>query len=655
MGRKRPERNRTLPEVEERFIQGILSRRRRGFGFVLPSEGGEDVYVSAGNLGSAMNGDLVTVQILGTSENEKNPEGRVVKVLQRASAEVVGTFERQRGYAIVTPENRKSSEEIVVLKKDFNGAKDGDKVVVKVTQWPRGVHSAEGRVMEILGSGSLDGSDVLALIRSFRVREEFPEGALSEAGAISPVISSRELEGRRDLRELSIITMDGADAKDLDDAVSVEKLDNGRYLLGVHIADVSHYVRESGPLDLEALARGCSIYLPDQVIPMLPQKLSNGICSLNPGEDRLTLSVSMEIDGSGSVVRHDLYESVICSRRRMVYDQVSDMLEHRDPALIEEYRDVYPQLLLMEELASVLSRARKDRGSLDFDLEESHITLNSQGVPVSIEAAERRTANRIIEEFMLAANETVAERCYWMDLPFLYRIHEKPAPDRMDELRLFLGGFGLSLKGDPRNVHPRALADILEQVSGQPQEHVVSRVMLRSMKKAVYGTECLGHFGLGVSYYCHFTSPIRRYPDLFIHRVIKESLRGSLSPERAEALLSRAAEAASLSSAGERKADELEREVEKLKKAEFMSSRIGLEYDGVISGAASFGFFVEIENTIEGLVSVNSLYDDHYDFEPEKYRLIGRRRRKIYGLGDPVRVRVEQVDLQRREIDFVLI
>ncbi|MGI6734388.1 MAG: ribonuclease R [Anaerovoracaceae bacterium] len=647
-----------MKKGKERRITGILSKHCRGFGFVIPKNKeetqGRDIFISPADMESAMDKDTVTVRICGQGTAGSGIEGKIEKIIERANKEVVGTFVSRRGYGFIIPEYGKGAEEVLVLKKDFNGAKSGDKVVADMVRWPSKGRQPEARIKEVISRKGEAGGDIKALIRAFQVREVFPERVKSEATAVPQVLKPKDLEGRRDLREKNIITIDGADAKDLDDAVSVERLSNGNYLLGVHIADVSHYVKEDAPLDKEALKRGTSIYLIDWVIPMLPQELSNGICSLHPGVDRLTLSVSMEIDSRGEVVSYDIFESVIRSKERMVYTDVSDMLENGDEELIKRYGHIYEQLKLMEELASILRKRRQDRGSLDFDIDEAHITLNEKGIPVSVEAAERRTANRIIEEFMLAANETIATHFFHLELPFVYRIHEKPAPEEIAEFKRFLQGLGLQLKGNPDNIHPKALNEVLNEVRDTGKEHVVNSVMLRSMKKAAYSVECMGHFGLGMKYYCHFTSPIRRYPDLIIHRIIKEYLNGNVYGSRIKKLKQKTLEAADQSSMMERKAEELEREVERLKKAEYMTYHVDEEYDGIISGVASFGFFVQIEGTIEGLVKVDSLDDDYYIYEAEAYRFIGRNNRKTYTLGDPVSIRVDSVDLTAREINFVL-
>lgn len=661
---------------------GTISKHRKGFGFLIPVNRDEDdVFISPDNLNYAMNGDFVAVKLYSSDGSGRRREGAVARIIRRATNEIVGTFYRHKKYGFVVSDDPKQRDDVFIAERNINGAQTGDKVAARITVWPEKDNSAEGIITEIVSRSGDTGGDIKALIRQHLMSTEFPQAAVDEAGAISQDVQPEALSGRRDLRDKKIITIDGADSKDFDDAVSIDRLENGNYLLGVHIADVTHYVREGTPLDEEAQKRGNSVYLIDQVIPMLPKALSNGICSLNPQVDRLTLSCSMEIDGQGTVVGHEIYESVIRSAERMVYGDVSDMLEAakeqkaaeelteepektkaqernlRAAELKERYAHIYDDLLLMDELAAILRRARDRRGSLDFDFDEAYITLNSEGIPTSVETAERRVANKLIEEFMLAANETVAEHFFWMDAPFVYRIHEKPSAEKIEELQRFLRSFGIMLKGSPDNIHPKALNEIIREVEGKPEEHVVNTVMLRSMKKAFYGTDCEGHFGLGVKFYCHFTSPIRRYPDLMIHRIIKELLKhereGNAIPQkRIAALQKQAEEAAEHSSATEREAQELEREVEKLKMAEYMSYHLGELHDGVISGVASFGFFVELENTVEGMVRAADMHDDYYDYEPEKYRLIGRRNHKIYGLGQKVRIRVDSVNVQNREINF---
>lgn len=648
-----------MNKLKGRKIKGILSKHRKGFGFVIPEDkeetGGFDVFIPPDEIRSAMDKDQVSVTIMSSEKDGKRLEGRIDNILTRSATEVVGTFSAMRGVGYVVPESSRLVEEVMIQKKDFNGAKNGDKVVAKITKWPSRGHRTEGRVVEILSKQGEALGDIKALIRTFQLSESFPQKIEKEAEYAALPVTEEEVKNRKDYRRKIVLTIDGADSKDLDDAISIEQMDNGNFRLGVHIADVSHYIKEGGALDREAMNRGTSVYLLDIVLPMLPKVLSNGICSLHPGADRLTLSVSMEITQKGVVVDHEIFESVIRSTERLVYSEVSDLLEYETPALAEKYARVHKELKMMRDLAGILRSRRQERGSLDFDFDEAHIILDQGGIPVSVETSERRVANRLIEEFMLIANETVAEHYFHLGVPFVYRIHERPTPEKIDAFKRFLSTLGLRLKGSTENVHPKALNEVLAQVEGTEIEHVVNTVMLRSMKKAFYDTVCKGHFGLGVTYYCHFTSPIRRYPDLIIHRVIKESLSHPMGESRRKALESKTKEAADIASVTERKAEELEREVEKLKKAEYMSYRLGEEFDGIISGIASFGFFAEIPNTIEGLVRVQSLTDDEYIYEQELYRLYGKKTRKTYTLGDKVRVRAAAVDIAKREIDFDLI
>ena len=634
---------------------GILSKHPRGFGFVTCEDIEKDVFIAAGSMGGAMNGDEVEVDLIPEYLWKQSPEGIIVKVLSRKTEEVAGTFEKSRKFGFVVPESRKYREDIFIRKKDFAGAQRGDKVVARITKYPDHENSAEGKIVEIISRAGQPGGDIKTIARSYDMRESFPSRAAAEAKAMKKRgIRPEDLRGRRDLRKETIFTIDGTDSKDFDDAVSLKILDNGNYLLGVHIADVAHYVEEDGPLDKEALKRGTSVYLIDQVIPMLPKALSNNICSLNPGEDRLTLSVDMEITPDGELAGHEIYESVIHSKARLVYDDISDMLENDDEEMLRKYSSIKEDLYAMGRLAAVLREKRSQRGSLDFDLDEAHIRLNDKGIPVSVDIAERRTANKLIEEFMLLANETVAEHFFWLEVPFIYRIHEKPAFEKVEQLKIFLQSMGMTLRGSADSVHPRELSSILKSVEGKPSEGVVNTVTLRSMQKAFYGTSCEGHFGLALKYYCHFTSPIRRYPDLMIHRIIKSVLQDGIDVKKMSHFRGAAEEAAEQSSAAERKAIEVEREVEKLKKAEYMSYHIGEVYDGIISGTTSFGIYVQLENTVEGMIRIEDLWDDYYDYVPEKYALVGEHTGRMYKLGDSIRIVVDNVDIDRHEIDFQL-
>ena len=634
---------------------GILSKHRKGFGFVACDDIEDDVFIAAGSMHGAMNGDEVEIDLIPEYLWRDSPEAIITKVLHRNTTEVVGTFDKSKKFGFVIPESKKQKEDIFIRKKDFSGAKKGDKVVVQITRYPDQHNSAEGRISEIISRAGQPGGDIKAIARTYDMRETFPSRANAEAKAMKRQgVRKEDIQNRKDLRGKHIFTIDGADSKDFDDAVSLDILPNGNYMLGVHIADVSHYVKEDGSLDKEALKRGTSVYLLNQVIPMLPKALSNDICSLNPYEDRLTLSVDMELTPEGTMVNHEIYESVIRSAARFVYDDVSDLLEDGKWQLGKKYEPFQEDLLAMHKLAVKLEEKRRERGSIDFDLDESEIRLNDKGIPVSVEIAQRRSANKMIEEFMLLANETVAEHFYWMEVPFLYRVHEKPETEKLEKLKIFLRSFGIMLRGNRSSIHPRAISSILEQVKGKTSENVVSSVTLRSMQKAYYSTSCEGHFGLALKYYCHFTSPIRRYPDLMIHRIIKEVLHHGVDGKLTKHFAKAAAEAADISSAAERKAIEAEREVEKMKKAEYMSYHIGEVFDGIISGVTGFGLYVQLENTVEGLVRIDSLYDDYYDYDAEQYLLKGRRNGKVYKLGDTVRIFVDNVNTDRGEIDFLL-
>ncbi|MEI8216869.1 MAG: ribonuclease R [Eubacteriales bacterium] len=638
------------------LYSGYLSKNQRGFGFMISEiEDFGDIFIPPGEMNGAMNGDRILVKISKKLLDQKKSEGSVVKILERANDEIVGNFRSSEKYGFVIADSKKLNDDIYISKKDFNGAKNDDKVVVQITKWPEKDRNAEGRIIEIIGSSKDKRNDAKGLIRQYSIKEDFPDDVLLEANSINETTDEKEIESRRDLRGKTIITIDGEDAKDLDDAVCVEKLENGNYRLGVHIADVSHYVPWDSKLDQEALRRGCSIYLIDKVIPMLPQKLSNGICSLNPKINRLTLSIEMEIDKSGKVVSYEIFKSVINTTERMVYTDVSDILENNDKAKIDKYSNIYKNLLEMNELGTILERKRNERGYINFDVDEAVITLDETGNPISVELAERRIANRLIEEFMLAANETIAEHIFWMDLPFVYRVHESPSMERIEEFKNFIQSLGYSFKGSTENVHPKVLNDILEKIKGRPEEHVISTVMLRSMKKAAYSVECQGHFGLGVKYYCHFTSPIRRYPDLIIHRIIKMAIKMEITNEKQLELMKKCQAAAEISSIRERISEELEREIEKLKMTEYMEKHIGEEFSGVISGVIQSGFFVELPNTIEGMVRIDTISNDYYIFEAEKYRFIGERTKKIYRIGDNVKIKVLNANSISREIDFVLV
>jgi len=636
----------------EYMALGVLEGNEKGFGFVISKDRpGEDVFISAENMNGAMHGDKVVVNILKRREASRKQEGEIIRILERANETVIGTYEGNGNFGFVIPDNHKLSYDIFIPKAGSMNAKDGHKVIVELTRWPEPRRNPEGSVVEVLGYPWEKGTDILSIVRMFNLPSVFPEDVIKEAQAVPMRIPDDEISRRRDLRQLKLFTVDGADAKDLDDAVSVESLDNGGYRLGVHIADVSHYVKDGSPLDKEALKRGNSVYLLDRVIPMLPHELSNGICSLNPNEDRLAMSVIMDIDKKGKVYAHEIFESVINSKARLIYDDVSDLLEGKT-STEGKLKEVAEELFVMKELMDILRARRERRGSIDFDFPESYIELDENGKPIDVRKLERRVANRLIEEFMLVCNETVAERFFWAQIPFLYRIHEDPNPEKVADFLRFIHNFGYSIRG--KELHPKDFQRLTDEIKGRREEPVISTLLLRTMQKAVYSSEPGKHFGLAAQYYSHFTSPIRRYPDLQIHRIIKETLRGSLSHIRMEHLEGWLPEVADHTSMTERRAEEAEREVDDLKKAQYMAERIGEEYDGIVSSVTSFGMFVQLENTIEGLVHFSNMEDDFYFFDEENYMIVGERTKRTYRLGDEVRIKVIGADIGKKNIDFAI-
>lgn len=644
-------------KLSDQVMVGIFAGTQRGFGFVTVEGEDSDIFVPEAATGGALHGDKVQVQVSG-KQTGKRREGLIVKILERNTTEIVGTYQKSKNFGFVVPDNQKFNADIFIPKELSKGAVSGHKVLVKLTSYGDQRHSPEGRIIEVLGHINDPGVDILSVIRGYELPEEFPEAVMVQAERTPEEVDSRELAGRMDLRDLPTVTIDGEDAKDLDDAISLskEELGNGkmRYHLGVHIADVTHYVREDGALDKEALKRGTSVYLVDRVIPMLPHRLSNGICSLNAGVDRLALSCLMEIDEKGNVVSHRIAESVIQVDRRMSYTGVQKILDG-DEEMTAEYKELVPMFFLMEELAALLRRKRRKRGSIDFDFPESKITLDGRGKPIEVKAYERSTATRIIEDFMLAANETVAEDFFWQEIPFVYRSHENPDPDRIRKLGIFINNFGYSIHMGQDEIHPKELQKLIDSVEGKPEEALISRITLRSMKQAKYTVDSQGHFGLAARYYCHFTSPIRRYPDLQIHRIIKENLRGNLTEKRLRHYDSLLPEVAERSSKRERLAEEAERDVIKMKKAEYMSRRIGEVYEGVISGVSAWGMYVELPNTIEGMVRVSDIPGDFYVYQEEAYQLMGEQTGRTFKLGQHVTVEVVATDKLTKTIDFRLV
>lgn len=636
------------------LVVGRLQGHQRGYGFVIPDDDSPDVFVISSYMNGAMHGDRVVAQVLKEENNGKRREGEIIRVTERANDTIIGVFEASKNFGFVVPEEKRIHQDIFIPREHINGAKNGDIVIVNISQWPEKRRNPEGRVAEVLGKKGEKGIDILTIIKKYKLPEEFPAKVQRYVDNISQEIDPEEIKGREDLRDTVMVTIDGEDAKDLDDAVSIEKLDNGNYLLGVHIADVSHYVKEKSPLDKEALKRATSVYLINKVIPMLPKELSNGICSLNPKVDRLAMTCFMEINNKGKVVNYRITKSVIKTNERMTYTDVTKMLRDKDEATIEKYKDLYKYFKLMEELCQILYSKRISRGAIDFEFEESKIILDDNGKPIDIKPYERAIANRIIEEFMLVCNETVAEHMYWTKIPFVYRIHEDPDEEKLQKFREFAYNLGYFIKPS-KEVHPKALQEIIEGARGKKEETVVNTLLLRSLKQARYAPQCVGHFGLAAKYYCHFTSPIRRYPDLIIHRIIKESLDGLIDEKRVKSLENKVDYASVQSSDMERLAMEAEREVDDLKKAEYMSEKIGEEYTGIVSSVTNFGMFVQLPNTIEGLVHISTMDDDYYVYDEDHLCLVGEKNKNVYRLGDEVKIKVDRVDLGSYEIYFDLI
>ncbi|WP_251550145.1 ribonuclease R [Neobacillus muris] len=644
-----------LPE-KMNLIRGKLSGHAKGFAFVVPDEPGmDDIFIPPTEINNAMHGDTVLVRVSAETSGQRR-EGSVIRIVERGIKQIVGTYVESKNFGFVIPDDKKFASDIFIPKAASKGAVEGHKVVVELTSYPEGRKSAEGEVVTILGHKNDPGVDILSVIHKHGLPMAFPDDVLQQANETPDTIDESELANRRDLRNEVIVTIDGADAKDLDDAVTVTKLDNGNYKLGVHIADVSYYVKEGTPIDREAADRATSVYLVDRVIPMIPHRLSNGICSLNPKVDRLVLSCEMEIDTEGQAVSHEIFQSVIKTTERMTYHDVNLILVDKDEETRARYASLVPMFELMEQLAAILRNKRMTRGAIDFDFKESKVLVDEEGKPTDVILRDRSVAERLIEEFMLAANETVAEHFHWMDVPFIYRIHEDPKEDKLRKFFEFITNFGYIVKGTANNVHPRALQEIIEEVQGKPEEMVVSTVMLRSMQQAKYDPESLGHFGLSTQFYTHFTSPIRRYPDTIVHRLIRTYLiEGKLDEATREKWNAQLPDIAAHSSKMERRAVEAERETDELKKAEFMLDKIGEEFDGIISSVTNFGMFVELQNTIEGLVHVSYMTDDYYRFDERHYAMIGERTGKVFRIGDEITVRVVNVNKDERSIDFEIV
>ncbi len=634
------------------ILVGTYEGNAKGFGFVTVEGETEDIFIPESASNGALNEDLVQV-VLRSGKGGKRREGEIIKILEHGVTELVGTYQKNQNFGFVVPDNNKISRDIFIPMEKSKGAVTGHKVVVKISGYGDKNKKPEGVVKEIIGHINDPGTDILSVVKSLNIPMEFPDEVMKQAEQIPTEVDPKDIAGRMDIRDWQTVTIDGEDAKDLDDAITVQKKEN-KYILGVHIADVANYVQEHTPLDKEALKRGTSVYLVDRVIPMLPHKLSNGICSLNAGADRLALSCIMEIDEKGNVTGHKIAETVLRVDRRMDYTTVKKILEDNDEEAIQEYKELVPMFRLMEELAGILREKRHKRGSIDFDFPESKILLDKKGHPVEIKPYERNTATKIIEDFMLIANETIAEDYFWQELPFVFRTHDNPDSEKMLKLGLFINNFGYAIKTTQEEIHPKELQKLLERIDGTDEETLISRLTLRSMKQAKYTTNCSGHFGLATKYYCHFTSPIRRYPDLQIHRIIKENLRSGLNEKRVrhyESILPGVAEQSSIT---ERRADEAERDTDKLKKVEYMERHIGEEFTGVISGITNWGMYVELPNTIEGMIRITEIRDDYYYYDEEKYELVGETTKRRFKLGQEVKIQVAATDKMLRQIDFSL-
>lgn len=658
-GRKKKDKNKKDKNKKEQpegiQAEGTFIGHPKGFGFVEIEGQDEDIFIPESDTGTAMHQDKVRIIIRDEKKEGKRQEGVVVKVLERGMPEIVGTYQLNRDFGFVISDNPKFSKDIFIPRKEAAGIKNGDKVIAVITDYGSGNKNPEGKIKENLGNIRTPGTDILAIVKSFGIPSEFPEKVMKQAQRVPDHVLDADRDGRLDLRHLQTVTIDGEDAKDLDDAISLTK-EGDIYHLGVHIADVSNYVQYNSALDREALKRGTSVYLADRVVPMLPERLSNGICSLNQGEDRLALSCLMDINEKGKVVSHQIAETVINVNERMCYTDVKNILEDTDEEAKKRYDALIPMFFMMKELSGILRNSRHHRGSIDFDFPESKIILNAAGKAIDVKPYEANVATKIIEDFMLMANETVAQEYCTEEIPFVYRTHDNPDPEKVESLLTLLHNQGVKIQKAKEEITPKEIQQIIESIEGLPNEAMISRLVLRSMKQAKYTTECSGHFGLAAKYYCHFTSPIRRYPDLQIHRIIKDNLRGRLMREgRTEHYAEILDEVARQSSVCERRADEAERESDKLKKAEYMSYHLGEEFEGIISGVTGWGLYVELPNTVEGLVHVNTLRDDYYIFDQETYELRGEMTKKVYKLGDKVSVRVADADKMLKTVDFELV
>ncbi len=637
-------------QVKEELI-GTFIAKEKGFGFIEVEGQEEDYFVPKNEVNGAFHQDIVAFALLKDQRGSRK-EVKVTKIVERTVKRIVGIYQQNKNYGFVVPDNKRITSDIFISLPRTKGAVNGHKVVVELTSYGNEKQNPEGKVIEILGHVNDPGVDILSIVSDYDLPTEFGERVLNQAVRVAKEVSEADRNNRLDLRDIKMVTIDGADAKDLDDAVHVRKKGE-LYELGVHIADVTNYVQENSALDHEALLRGTSVYLVDRVIPMLPHVLSNGICSLNQGEDRLSLSCVMTIDGNGGVVDYEIVESVINVNRRMTYTDVSAILDG-DESLRNEYGEFVEMFEQMKIVADALRNRRKMRGTIDFDFPESKIMLDELGRPTHIMPYERNVASKIIEDFMLAANETVAEHFYWMEIPFVYRVHETPDPERIEKLSTFLKNFGYAIKMGREELHPKELQKLLDSIEGTNEEALISRLTLRSMKQAKYTITCDGHFGLACKYYCHFTSPIRRYPDLQIHRIIKETLRGKMGNERKAHYEACLPDVTKHTSSMERRAAEAERETIKLKKAEYMEERIGRQYTGVISSITSWGIYVELPNTIEGMIHVSSLEGGYYEYNDKNHEMVCASNKCVYQLGQTVTIIVKGVDKTLRTIDFLI-
>ena len=639
------------------YYLGKYRKNAKGFGFVKIEEQEDEIYISKENSLNALNGDQVLIEIIEEENKIKRAEGKIVRILKHEKDTLVGTFQNNKNFGFVVPDDKNFGTDIYISKKNFGKARNNHKVLVKIIKYPEKNRKAEGKIVEVLGNVNEAGVDMLSIIKEHNLPSTFPEPVVDEAKKYGDKIDEKDIPNRVDLRGKIIFTIDGEDAKDLDDAVSVEKLENGNYRLNVHIADVSYYVKENSLLDKEALIRGTSIYMLGRVIPMLPRELSNGICSLNAGEDRFTLSCSMEINKKGKVISSEIYKAVICVTERMNYKDVQKILNGEDEAVLKRYEPYIKDFKLMEELAKILKQRRLKDGYLNLDIPETKIELDIDGKTINIGKYETSFANEIIEQFMLTANETIAEKFYWLEAPFIYRVHEEPDMDKVRELNKFLYNYGLKIKYSGDHVYPKEFAKVLEEIKGKEEERVISTLILRTLKLARYEDENKGHFGIASKYYCHFTSPIRRYPDLFIHRIISKYLEENYLIEQDEynKYKEEAKDRSKKSSEREKVATEVEREADKMKMAEYMEGRVGEEYEGIVSSIAQFGMFVELENTVEGLIRFEDLGDEYFIYDEERKRLIGEITKTEYKIGDKVKIRVKRASKILREIDFELV